>query len=108
MSRHVGSRSEPRHNACAVPNTDVQTVHAAEPSYSDIAREQGAVGTPKVKVSPDASGNILDATIAKSAGNAALDASALAAARASTFAPAIVDCAPRAGSFYFSADFHRQ
>lgn len=94
--------------ACAVPNADATTVQAVEPDYPDIARQQGAVGTAKVKVSLDAAGHVLEASIAKSAGNAALDQAAVKAARASTFAPEVVNCVKTAGSYYFSADFQGQ
>ena len=90
---------------CAVPNADATTTNAAPPDYPDIARQQGAVGTTKVKVTLDAAGHVLDASVAKSAGNASLDQAAVKAARASTFAPEVVNCVKTAGSYLFSADF---
>jgi len=93
---------------CAVPNADATTTQAVEPDYPDIARQQGAVGTAKIKVSLDAAGHVLEATIQKSAGNAALDQAALKAAKASSFAPEVVNCVKTPGSYLFSADFTGQ
>ncbi len=93
---------------CAVPNADATTTQAVEPDYPDIARQQGAVGTTQVKVSLDATGHVLDASIAKSAGSAALDQAAVKAARASSFAPEVVNCVKTAGSYIFRADFTGQ
>ncbi|GAC1306151.1 MAG: hypothetical protein NVSMB21_08590 [Vulcanimicrobiaceae bacterium] len=94
--------------ACPVPNADATTVSAVEPDYPDIARQQGAVGTAKIKVSLDAAGHVLDVALAKSSGNASLDQSALKAARASTFAPEVVNCVKTAGVYLFTADFQGQ
>ncbi|GAC1543857.1 MAG: hypothetical protein NVS3B16_10880 [Vulcanimicrobiaceae bacterium] len=93
---------------CAVPNADATTTRPVEPDYPDIARQQGAVGTANIKVSLDATGHVLDASIQKSAGNAALDQAALRAARASSFSPEIVNCVKTAGSYLFRADFTGQ
>lgn len=93
---------------CAVPNADATTTQAVEPDYPDIARQQGAVGTAKIKVSLDATGHVIDASLAKSAGNASLDQAALKAARASSFAPEVVNCVKTAGVYLFTADFTGQ
>ncbi len=93
---------------CAVPNADATTTQAVEPDYPDIARQQGAVGTTQVKVSLDATGHVLDASVNKSAGNQALDQAAMKAARASSFAPEVVNCVKTAGSYIFRADFTGQ
>lgn len=94
--------------ACANPNADATTTQAVEPDYPDIARQQGAVGTTQVKVSLDAAGHVLDASVQKSAGNAALDQAAVKAAKASSFAPETVNCVKTAGSYIFRADFTGQ
>jgi TonB family protein len=78
---------------------------AAELEYPDIAREQGAIGTTVVKVTLDANGDVTDATIYKSAGNAALDQSAIKAAKATAYTPDIIDCVKTAGSYLFRAEF---
>lgn len=94
--------------ACANPNVDATTVNAAEADYPDIAREQGVVGSAAVKVTLDATGHVVDVSINKSAGNPALDQSALKAARASTYSPEIVNCVKTAGSYLFRVDFTGQ
>ncbi len=94
--------------SCAVPNVEPTTLNAADADYPDIAREQGAVGSTAVKVTLDATGRVVDASINKSAGNAALDQSALKAARASTYQPEVVNCVKTAGSYLFRVDFSGQ
>ncbi|GAC1395640.1 MAG: hypothetical protein NVSMB59_13570 [Vulcanimicrobiaceae bacterium] len=94
--------------ACANPNADATTVAAAEAEYPDIARQQGAVGSASVKVTLDAAGHVVDATINKSTGNASLDQSALKAARGSTYQPEVVNCVKSAGSYIFRVDFTGQ
>ena len=94
---------------CAVPNADAAIKGSAvEPDYPDIARQQGAVGTTSVKITLDASGNVVDATIAKSAGNASLDQAAIKAAKATAYTPDIINCVKTAGSYLFRADFTGQ
>jgi len=93
---------------CPVPNADASTVNAAEADYPDIARQQGVVGSVAVKVTLDAAGHVLATEINKSAGNASLDQSAIKAARASTFAPEVVNCVKTAGSYVFKVDFTGQ
>jgi TonB family protein len=92
--------------ACAVPNKDAAIKgSAAEADYPDIAKQQGAVGTTQVKVSLDAAGGIASVTVYKSSGNQALDNSALAAAKATSYTPETVNCVPEAGSYLFRVDF---
>jgi periplasmic protein TonB len=92
--------------ACAVPNKDAVLTRGVEPEYPEIARQQGAVGTTQVKVTLTATGGVSAATVYKSSGNAALDNAAVAAARASSYAPETENCAPIAGSYLFRADFN--
>jgi protein TonB len=94
---------------CANPNADAAIKGTAvEPDYPDIAREQGATGTTLVKVTLDASGDVTDASVYKSAGNPALDQAAIKAARATAYIPDIVNCVKTAGSYLFSATFSGQ
>jgi TonB family protein len=87
---------------------DATTTNAVEPDYPEMAKEQGAEGTTQVEVSLDAAGNVLSATVHKSAGNALLDQAAIAAAKASKYQPEIVNCVKTAGSYIFRADFTGQ
>jgi protein TonB len=94
---------------CAVPNAEANIKgEAADLEYPDIAREQGAVGTTLVKVTLDANGNVTDTSVYKSAGNAALDQSAIKAAKATSYTPDIVDCVKTPGSYLFKANFDAQ
>jgi protein TonB len=94
---------------CAVPNAEAAMKgEPAELDYPDIAREQGAVGTTLVKVSLDVAGNVTDASVYKSAGNAALDQAAIKAAKATSYTPDIVNCVKTPGSYLFKADFNSQ
>ncbi len=54
-----------------------------------------------VNVAVDASGNVQSLTIRQSSGYVEMDKAALRAAQQSTYAPAIVDCVPAAGSYAF-------
>jgi protein TonB len=94
---------------CAVPNAEANIKgEAADLEYPEMAREQGAVGTTLVKVTLDANGVVTDASVYKSAGNAALDQSAIKAAKATSYTPDIVDCVKTAGSYLFKANFDAQ
>ncbi|MBC5804400.1 MAG: TonB family protein [Candidatus Eremiobacteraeota bacterium] len=94
---------------CAVPNAKAATKgQLVSADYPDIARQQGATGTAEVKVSLTAAGSVAGATIYKSAGNAALDQSAIAAAKEQTYTPDIVNCVPTAGNYLFQVDFTGQ
>jgi protein TonB len=91
---------------CANPNEDASIRgQAVEPDYPDIARQQGAVGTTQVKVTLDATGNPVDVSIYKSSGNAALDQSAMKAARATQYNAETQNCDKIPGSYIFRADF---
>jgi TonB family protein len=94
---------------CANPNADAAIKGSpVEPDYPDIAREQGATGVTQVKVTLDASGNVTDASVYKSAGNPALDQSAIKAAKATAYIPETVNCVKTAGSYIFRAEFTGQ
>ncbi|HTZ54757.1 MAG TPA: TonB family protein [Candidatus Acidoferrum sp.] len=62
--------------------------------------------TAYVAVTIDASGRLVRSKILKTSGNAALDVSALDAARASAFAPATLKCAPVTRSAAMRFIFH--
>lgn len=59
-----------------------------------------------VNVSVSASGTVTGAKIAKSSGNAAFDAAAVRVAKQSTYAPAIRNCKPVAGTYRFMLSTH--
>jgi protein TonB len=92
--------------ACKTPYQDATVVQQAQPEYPDQAREQG-LGEVQVavRVTIGPSGSLVNAAIAQSAGNMALDQAALAAARQSTYAPKIVNCEPVTGDYLFRVTF---
>ncbi len=94
--------------SCAQPHVDAAVTRAVEPDYPELARRQGVTGTTQIKVTLADSGAVTDAQVYVSSGSSALDAAAIAAARRSTYAPEIVDCRQRAGSYLFRAEFSAQ
>lgn len=94
--------------ACKVPTADAHVTNAVEPDYPEVARQQGATGRAEIKVTLTATGAVGEVAVFKSSGNAALDLAAETAAKASTYAPQIVDCKAVGGSYRFSADFTGQ
>jgi TonB family protein len=92
--------------ACAKPEVLAHVINAVEPEIPETARALGqATGVVNVRVDLRESGSVLGVAVAKSAGNGALDAAALDAARHSTYAAAIEDCRPQAGSYLFRVEF---
>jgi len=77
----------------------------AHPVRPTIAIAQGATGTTIVEVKLSASGSVAAARVVETSGNKWLDPEALDAARSSTFAPAIHQCEPIAGSYRLAIDF---
>ena len=93
---------------CANPNADANATNPVTPDYPEIAKAQGVEGTTQIAVALDASGNVLSATVHKSAGNAALDNAAISAAKQSKYSPEVVNCVKTAGTYLFRADFTGQ
>jgi len=60
----------------------------------------GRVATVRVTIGPD--GRVTDAGVYESSGDATADAAAIAAARASTYVPAMQDCKPVSETVYFN------
>jgi TonB family protein len=58
-----------------------------------------------VRVDLTQTGAVRAVSIARSTGDPALDAAALEAARRSTYAPEVTDCAPQPGSYLFRVEF---
>ena len=92
--------------ACSNPNVDASVIDAMSPAYPDSAREQGLGDVSVlVQVTIDAQGRLIDARIAQSSHNLAIDQAALRAARLTTYEPRIVNCVPTQGTYLFHADF---
>jgi TonB family protein len=66
---------------------------------------EGLPATAEVQVTLDAAGRVTDLSMYRSAYNPQLDRAAIAAAKASTYAPALVDCLPAGGTYLFTVEF---
>jgi TonB family protein len=91
--------------SCAVPNAPAVLTNAAIPEVPFMAQLQHATGTAFVQVDIDASGTLLNASIAASSGNPLLDREALTTTQLSQFRPAIVDCVPVGGTYLYEVQF---
>ena len=91
---------------CSNPNQEASVINAMSPDYPESVRDLG-LGRVSVlvQVTIDAEGRLVDAKIFQSSNNAAIDQSALRAARQTTYAPRIANCAPVEGTYIFHADF---
>ncbi|MGA7747283.1 MAG: energy transducer TonB [Candidatus Aquilonibacter sp.] len=92
--------------ACAEPNQSATIVKPVAPEYPMAERSAG-LGTINVLVivSVDASGSAVGAKVGRSSGFADFDEATMRAALASTYKPAIVNCAPASGTYPFRAQF---
>ncbi len=98
----TASAAPPR-PACSVPNAPARTISAAMPQTPDGV--EGLPAAAEVQVTLDAAGRVTDLRIYRSAYNQQLDRAAIAAAKASTYAPALVDCLPAGGTYLFTVEF---
>jgi protein TonB len=89
--------------ACSAPDIPARTLVTQAVDKPDDA--DGYSGEAKVKVDLDASGDVLGASIYESTGSMQLDRAAVAAARASRYAPEERDCKNVPGSYLFIVDF---
>lgn len=92
--------------ACKSPDAAAAVI--ATPGPPDIApdvRAEDTSGIAAVKVSLDASGQVLDAAVAQSTGNSSLDLVAVGMARNARYSAALHDCKAVAGSYTFSVKF---
>jgi len=89
--------------ACSVPNAPAHTILAAMPETPDGVA--GLPATAEVQVTLDAAGRVTNLRIYRTANDQQLDRAAIAAARTSTYAPALVDCLPAGGTYLFTVEF---
>ncbi|MBV9149053.1 MAG: energy transducer TonB [Candidatus Eremiobacteraeota bacterium] len=92
--------------ACADPFRDATMTNGVSPEYPESAKEQGlgpVTVIVKITLSPGAS--VESATVLQSSGNMAIDQAAMLAARQSSYAPKLVNCAPAEGTYSFRANF---
>ena len=93
---------------CAQPHVAASVVRTADPGYPELPKEQGVTGIVKVRVTLSDTGDVVAADVYGTSGNAQLDNAALAAAKASTYAPEIEDCRKIPGQYLFRAEFSGQ
>jgi TonB family protein len=79
--------------ACTTPDRAPQVLSQAPVETPQIALQQGITGDVVVRVLLDQFGGVVSASISRSA-TAVLNPAALAAARASTYAPGLTNCTP--------------
>lgn len=96
----------PNGPGCAYPNLDAEVLQQAQPEYPSAARgmDIGEVSV-KAKVSLALDGSISAVAITQSSGVMPLDQAALAAARVSSYLPAVKECKRVPGTFEFTVTF---
>jgi TonB family protein len=87
-------------------NREAYATSALSPVSPDSARDLVSPVAVLITVSLDASGNLIDATVQQSSGNADIDAAALSAAKQSRYAPKLVNCKAVPASAIFQAVFN--
>lgn len=98
------AQANPIATTCANPNQDAHVVSAVNPELPQSAHLRGSTMV-LVEVSIRSNGLLKTSTIYKSSGNVAIDDAALKAARASIYAPKIVQCVPTEADYLFRMDF---
>ena len=94
---------------CPHPFTQATVTHAVQPPFPRFAQRLiGVSYRSEIEVAVGQSDAMLDAWVYKSSGVAALDASALSAARASSFASAVSYCQKAEGYYLYRSEFLAQ
>ena len=94
----------PSATACAAPDAPARIVHRETPALPAQAVRYGVGGRVVVAVKLDAQGRV-DAATATSYSSHFFVRTAVAAARASTYVPAVHNCAPVASTYLFEATY---
>ena len=90
----VAQRAIPTATPGPVQIVDSDFIRKVTPDYPDIAKDENIEGTVTVRVTIGPDGQVADAVITQSSGNALLDDAALRAARDSVFKPPLFDGTP--------------
>jgi TonB family protein len=90
---------------CAQPFVAARVTHSVEPSYPGAAPKNVGENEVTVEVAVDERNELVDAWIYEASGYAALDNSALAGARASSYAAPVSYCQTVGGFYFFRAVF---
>lgn len=91
---------------CTSPNASARVVNAAMPDIPHSAAPPSGFVNIMVAIAP--SGSVSKATVAHSSGNPQVDMAVLNAAKTSTYAAAVSNCVPIAGTYLFHAQFAPQ
>ncbi len=94
----------PSPSPCVVRNLPATVVHALLPAVPALAEQQGILGTVRLVVSLDASGVPLSVKV-QSSPSVILNGSAIAAARGSTYRPAVRDCVAVPSTYLFAVEY---
>ena len=89
-----GSSSPPIAVAGEAEGAPPRFLDRVEPAYPPLARRAGVEGSVTLRLRLSAGGRLVSAEVAASSGSPTLDQAALAAARASRYAPAVAAGAP--------------
>lgn len=92
---------------CQPPNVDADVLDQAQPEFPDAARNMKGTLRAVITVNVSADGQMTSATVLQSTGNQALDQAAFAAARQSTYLPAVKDCKRVPGTYQFTVTYER-
>lgn len=90
---------------CQPQNVDADVLDQAQPDFPDAARNMKGALRAVITVNLSAQGQMTSATILHSTGNQALDQAAFAAARQSTYLPAVRDCKRVPGTYQFTVTY---
>ncbi|MDQ6932869.1 MAG: TonB family protein [Candidatus Eremiobacteraeota bacterium] len=100
--RYTGQLVPP---TCSQSNREARALTRIAPEFPEISRQRGLRGTAVVKIDLDSTGKSVGSSVYVGSGSSILDAVALSAAAANTYAPATFMCAPIVGSYLFVVEF---
>lgn len=92
---------------CSAASSNASLSYASPVDMPAIAKEMGFSGTASIRIDIAPDGALVAARVAESSGNPWVDKAALAAARATTYRAATVDCAPVGGAYLLIADLRQ-
>ena len=88
----------------AHPDTNAAVLFAAPVDVPAIAQEMGFKGSTSIQIELAPSGKLVAASVAQTSGSRMVDASALSAAKQSTFRAGTINCEPVGGVYLLLAD----
>ena len=91
--------------SCSTADREATVTNTWPPDVPALAQAEGASGEALIRVDLSETGELQNAEIVKSTGNAALDREAMRVAHESTYSPASVGCEGIPSSYLFSVNF---